>query len=59
MHHSGFISSQMGRDRSSKIEKKKKIIILILPTRPRIENSKKKSKKIQKIEKHHSGFISS
>ena len=24
MHHSGFISSQMGRDRSSKIEKKKK-----------------------------------
>ena len=47
----------MGRDRSRKREKT--IIVPILPARPRIENSKKKGKKIQKIKKHPSGFISS
>ena len=44
-----------GRERE-----KKKIIVLTVPTRLKIENSerKKKRKKIQKIKKHHSGFIS-
>ena len=37
----------MGRDRSRMREKK--YIVPILPTRPRIENSEKNSKKIQKI----------
>ena len=42
-----------GRERE-----KKKIIIPILPARPRIENyKKKKGKKIQKIKNHQSGFI--
>ena len=47
MHNSGFISSQ---NRSGQVEKerKKKIIIPILPTRPWIENSKKKGNKIKK-----------
>ena len=40
-------------------KEKKKIILPILPTRPRIENSKKNSKKIQKIKMHNSGLISS
>ena len=37
----------------------KRIIVPILPTLLRIENSKKKKEKVQKIKKHHSGFISS
>ena len=47
----------MGWDRSRKREKK----ILdpnSVPTQPELENSKKNSKKIQKIEKVNSGIIS-
>ena len=40
-------------------DKKKKLSFQSVPTRPGIENSKKNSKKIQKIKKHYYGFISS
>ena len=39
--------------------REKKIIVPTVPTRLKIENSEKKEKKIQKIKKHHSDFISS
>ena len=55
MGNSGFISSQNGSGQVAN-EREKKIIVPILPTRPRIENSKKNSKKIQKIKNHHLGF---
>ena len=54
-HHSGFISSQNGLGQVAN-EREKKIIVPILPTRPRIENSEKNGKKIKKIENHHLGF---
>ena len=38
---------------------KKKLSFRSVLNRPGIENSKKNSKKIQKIKKHHYGFISS
>ena len=38
-------------------EKKKNLVLNSVPTRPGQENSKKDSKKIQKIKKHHSDFI--
>ena len=47
------------RVRTGREWEKKKIIVPILPTQPRIENSEKNSKKIQKIKMHNSGFISS
>jgi len=40
------------------VKKKKKIHSEAIPTRPGLENSKKISIQIQKIQKHHSGFIS-
>ena len=43
----------MGRERE-----KKNLVPNSVPTRPRLENSKKNSKKIEKIKKHHSGFSS-
>ena len=49
-----MISSQNGFEKE-----RKKYVVPIHPTWPRIENSKKKGKKIQKIKKHPSGFISS
>ena len=49
-----MISSQNGFEKE-----RKKYIVPIHPTWPRIENSKKKGKKIQKIKKHPSGYISS
>ena len=48
--------ARLGRNRS---RKKKKNSFRSVPTRPRIEHSQKNSKKIKKIKKHHSGFISS
>ena len=38
---------------------RKKIHSEFVPTQPSLENFKKNSIKIQKIKKHHSGFISS
>ena len=39
--------------------RKYKLSLRFVPTRRVIENSKKKSNKIQKIKKYHYGFISS
>ena len=56
-HHFVIISIQTGMRLAEK--EKKKIVPNTVPTRPELENSKKKnSKKIQKIKKHHSGIIS-
>ena len=44
---------------SSQEREKKKFSFQSVPTRPRIWNSKKKSKIIQKIKKHYYGFFSS
>ena len=44
----------LGRER----EKKKLLVSNSIRTQPRLENSKTSSKKIQKIKKLHSGFIS-
>ena len=52
------VSSQnrLGEDEK---ERKKKLSFRSIPTWTGIENSKKNSKKIQKIKKHHYGFFSS
>ena len=52
-----FSQAKMGRDSLRK--RKKKLSFRSVTTRPRIENSKKTSKKILKIKKHHHVFISS
>ena len=44
--------------RQAGTENKKKIVSNSIPTRPGQEKSKKNSRKIQKIIKHHSGIIS-
>ena len=48
MHHSGFISSQMGRDRSRKIEKKNYHSDPSYPTQNR-KFQKKRAKKFKKL----------
>ena len=52
------LQAKISWERPRKREKKKKSFRRV-PTRPVIENSKKKSKKIQKIKKHHYDFLSS
>ena len=49
---------KIGRKRQRKRENKK-LSFRFVPTRCLKENSKKNSKKIQKINKYHYGFISS
>ena len=51
--------AKIGWERPRKGENKKKKSFQCVPTRPVIENSKKNSKKIQEITKHHHRFISS
>ena len=46
------------RDEIGRERQKKNLVPNSVPTRPRQGNSKKKKKKIQKIQKHHFGIIS-
>ena len=49
-HHCGFFSSQNILGKAEKERKKKKKSFRRVPTRPVIENSKKKVKKFKKLE---------
>ena len=50
---------RLKRDEASWEREKKKLSFRSVTTRPRIENSKKNSKKMKKMKKHHYVFISS